>query len=137
MVFRQEIHQKQYPDMFKEVIVRRDWIQKFKSKKILTKRKIIAEFIIDQTDITVGSTYIYLWITIEPTNEEILAISLSCERKMHVTERFISKVVDEYGKYPDSDSSDGGSWYPQVCKFLKLNHHIHSSFEKSIIEMAI
>ena len=23
---------------------------------------------------------------------------------------------------------------PQACKFLKLNHHLHSSFEKSIIE---
>jgi hypothetical protein len=28
----------------------------------------------------------------------------------------------------------GWSWYPQACQFLKLMHHIHSSFEKSIIE---
>ena len=28
----------------------------------------------------------------------------------------------------------GGTWYPQACRFLKLNHHLHSSFEKSIIE---
>ena len=28
----------------------------------------------------------------------------------------------------------GGTWYPQACRFLKLNHHIHSSFTKSIIE---
>ena len=25
----------------------------------------------------------------------------------------------------------------QACKFLKLNHHIHSSYEKSIIERTI
>jgi putative transposase len=33
-------------------------------------------------------------------------------------------------------SSDGvGTWYPpQACRFLKLVHNIHSSFEKSIIE---
>ena len=51
---------------------------------------------------------------------------------MFVAERFISDVVEEHGKHPIS--TDGGSWYPQACKFLKLDHHIHSSFEKSIIE---
>ncbi len=27
-----------------------------------------------------------------------------------------------------------GTWHPQACQFLKLKHHIHSSYEKSIIE---
>ena len=31
-----------------------------------------------------------------------------------------------------------GTWYPpQACKFLKLKHHTHSSYEKSIIERTI
>ncbi len=30
-----------------------------------------------------------------------------------------------------------GTWYPQSCRFLKLKHHIHSSFEKSIVERTI
>jgi putative transposase len=51
---------------------------------------------------------------------------------MFVTERFLSDVVEKYGEHPVS--SDGGTWYPQACRFLKLDHHIHSSFEKSIIE---
>jgi putative transposase len=49
-----------------------------------------------------------------------------------VTERFLSKVVEKYGLHPVS-TSDSGTLYPQVCRFLKLNHHIHNSFEKSII----
>jgi putative transposase len=28
-------------------------------------------------------------------------------------------------------------WYPQACQFLKLEHHLHSPFEKSIIERTI
>ena len=37
-----------------------------------------------------------------------------------------------HGKHPVS--TDGGTWYPpQACQFLKLQHHLHSSFEKSII----
>ena len=51
---------------------------------------------------------------------------------MFVAERFIAELVKNYGKHPIS--TDGGTWYPQACRFLKLNHHIHSSYEKSIIE---
>ncbi len=54
---------------------------------------------------------------------------------MFVAERFISEVVDEHGKHPIS--TEGGTWYPQACRFLKLKHHIHSFVyknEKSIIE---
>ena len=50
---------------------------------------------------------------------------------MFVAERFMSTVIREYGKHPVS--TDGGAlWYPQACLFLKLEHHIHSSYEKSI-----
>jgi putative transposase len=52
---------------------------------------------------------------------------------MFVAEHFLSDVVDEYGPHPVY--TDGVSWYPlQACRFLKLNHHIHSTFEKSLIE---
>jgi len=47
-------------------------------------------------------------------------------------QRFISGLVQSHGKHPVS--TDGGTWYPMACRFLKLNHHIHSSYEKSIIE---
>jgi putative transposase len=51
---------------------------------------------------------------------------------MIVAESFIRNLVNKYGKHPVS--TDGGTWYPYACKFLKLRHHVHSSFEKSIIE---
>ncbi len=33
--------------------------------------------------------------------------------------------------------TDGGTWYPQACQFLELEHHIHSSYEKNLIERTI
>ena len=51
---------------------------------------------------------------------------------MFVAERFLSNIIENYGYHPVS--TDGGTWYPQACRFLKLNHHLHSSYEKSIIE---
>jgi putative transposase len=51
---------------------------------------------------------------------------------MLVAERFIiASLINKFGKCPVS--TDGGTWYPQACQFLDVEHHIHSSFEKSII----
>ncbi|MGI0000552.1 MAG: hypothetical protein ACRD6Q_04945 [Nitrososphaeraceae archaeon] len=51
------------------------WIQKYHPKKILSKRKRISEYVIDETILKVGSEYIWLlWIAIEPENKQILAL---------------------------------------------------------------
>ena len=51
---------------------------------------------------------------------------------MLVAERLIASLIDKYGKHPRINHGD--KWYPpQACQFLKLNHHIHSAYEKSII----
>ena len=49
---------------------------------------------------------------------------------MFVVKRFISKVVDKHGLCPVS-TLDGGTWHPQTCKVPKIEHYIHSSYEKS------
>jgi putative transposase len=109
-----------------------NWIQKYNPRKISSKKKKVDEFIVDETLIKVGSEFIWLWVAVEPNDKEILAISISKERNMFVAERFLSSVVKGYGEHPVS--TDGGTWYPQACRFLKLQHHLHSPFEKSIIE---
>lgn len=109
------------------------WIQKYHPKRISSsKRKEIDEYIVDETLINVGSELIWLWVAIERKNRQILALSISKERNMFVAERFLSGVVRDYGKHPVS--TDGGTWYPMACQFIKLDHHIHSSKEKSLIE---
>ncbi len=108
------------------------------SQKISSRRRMISEYIIDETMIKkVGSEFIWLWwVAIEPKNREILALSISKERNMFVAERFLSKLVNIHGKHPIS--TDRGTWHPiQACRFLNLKHHIHFSYEKSIIERTI
>jgi putative transposase len=108
------------------------WMQRYKPQKISSKRKKIEEYVVDETVIKIGSELIWLWVAIEPKDKEILSINISKERNMFVAERFLSNLLEEYGNHPIS--TDGGTWYPQACKFLEVEHHIHSSFEKSIIE---
>jgi putative transposase len=112
-----------------------NWIQKYKPKKISSKRKKIEEVIIDETLIKASSEYIWLWVVIESESKRILGFSISKERNILIAERFVSKLVNIYGSHPVS--TDGGTWYPQACRFLKLKHHLHSSLEKSLIERTI
>ncbi|MDN5847786.1 MAG: hypothetical protein L0H53_16095 [Candidatus Nitrosocosmicus sp.] len=51
---------------------------------------------------------------------------------MFVVERFLSNIVRNHGTHPVS--TDGCTWYPMACRFFGLDHHLHSSFEKSINE---
>ena len=109
------------------------WIQKFRHRRISsTSRNKISEYIVDETILQVGPKYIWLWVSIEPENGQILAQDITQKRNMLIAERFLSGVVRDYGNHPVS--TDGGTWYPMACQFLKLDHHIHSPLEKSMIE---
>ena len=112
-----------------------NWIQRYKPKRIFQKKSKVSEFIIDETLIKAGNEFVWLWIAIEPIDRIILGIRISFERTMLVAERFLQELVRKYRKHPVS--TDGGAWYPQACKFLKLDHHFHSPYRKSIIERTI
>ena len=79
--------------------------------------KKINQFIIDETLLKIGSKFVWLWVAIEPIHRQILKADISFDRTMLVAERFISSLINRYGKHPIS--TDGGTWYPQVCRFLK------------------
>ena len=108
-----------------------NWLQKYRPWKHI-KNKKIKEYIIDETVIKAGSETIWLWVILEPKNKEILATHISKKRNISIAKRFLSYVVNKYGNH--QVSSDGGTWYPQACRFLNLYHHLHSTYEKNIIE---
>ena len=114
-----------------------NWIQKYQPQRQKSRRKNkITEFIVDETLVKVGSKHTWLWwVAIEPEDGQILAQNITQERNMLIAERFLSDVIRNYGRHPVS--TDGRTWYPQACNYLKMDHHIHSFFakrEKSLIE---
>ena len=56
---------------------------------------------------------------------------------MFMAERFVSGLIKIHGEHPAVSTDDSGTWYPQACRFLKVGHHLHSSYWKSIIERTI
>ena len=62
---------------------------------------------------------VYGCVAFEPLDKIIPGIRISVERSMLVVERFIDELSTKYGK------------------FLKLEYHLHSTFEKGIIEKTV
>ena len=75
------------------------------------RKKVLSEFIIDETLLKVRNEFVWLWIAIESIDKIILGIRISFKRIMLVAERFLQQeLVRKYGKHPVStDSSD--TWY--------------------------
>jgi putative transposase len=80
----------------------------------------------------IGSDYVWLRVAIYPVHKQVLGVYVSRHRNMLIAEHFISSLIrGNGGDGKHSISTDGGTWYPKACKFLKLDHHhIHSSYEK-------
>jgi putative transposase len=112
-----------------------NWIQRYKPKSIFQIRRTISEFVIDETLIKAGSDYVWLWVAIEPRDKMILGIRISIERSMLVAEQFMQSLIRKYGRH--NISTDGGTWYPQACRFLNVEHQYDSSIEKRFMEMKI
>jgi putative transposase len=110
------------------------WIQEFNPKHVYPNKKKsrITAFIMDETQIQIGSAEAWLWVATEPIHHRILGVYISRHRNMLVAESFLRSLVKLYSKH--IVYSDGGIWYPEACVSLGLKHRLHSSYEKSIIE---
>ena len=42
-------------------------------------------------------------------------------------------LVSKYGRH--IVYTDGGTWYPEACSIIGLKHYLHSSIEKSLMEL--
>ena len=88
-------------------------------ENIFFLRKKIAEFIIDETLLKVGSSeYVWLWVAIEPWHKIILGFNISKERRiMLIAERFLSHIVKEYGQYPVSTNDEEPGIHHRLVSF--------------------
>ncbi len=116
----------------------------FKSSNlnIASKKNKILEYSCIQkgeTLIKVGSEFIWVWwvAAVKPRNKIIIGFDISNRRNTFVAmEKIIAGLTKVYDKH-SSASPDGGTWYPQACRFLRMKHYISSSYEKSLLERTI
>jgi putative transposase len=110
------------------------WVQRFSPKRLYCCKRVSA-FLIDETMLQIGPDEAWLWIAVEPIHKQILGVYISRHRNMIVAEAFLRSLIKTYGKL--TVYSDGGTWYPEACISLGLEHRLHSPYEKSIVERTI
>lgn len=71
----------------------------------------------------------------EAVHRVVLGVYISRHRNMLVTESFLKSLVHLYGRH--TVYSDGGTWYPEACHSLGLEHRLHTPYEKSIVERTV
>ena len=110
-----------------------NWIQKYKPKKLSSRKRKVDGFVVDETLLKVGSELVWLWWGGNWGCQQGNSLNKHIQGKEHVCGRAfpIPPVRKAWGT-PCFD------WWRNMvspaCQFLKLKHHIHSPYEKSIIE---
>jgi putative transposase len=110
------------------------WVQRFNPRRLYCCKRVSA-FLIDETMLQIGPDQAWLWVAVEPIHKQILGVYISRHRNMIVAESFLRSLIKIYGKH--IVYSDGGTWYPEACVSLGLEHRLHSPYEKSIVERTI
>jgi len=108
-----------------------EWVQKFDPKQVYPC-KSRAAFL---TQMQIGGNEAWLWVAIEPIHRSILGVYVSRHRNMLVVEALLKSLIEIYDRH--IVYSDGGTWYPEACSSLGLEHRLHSSYEKSLIERVV
>ena len=107
------------------------WVQRYEPHRIFDVKRVQA-FLVDETYVKVGSFEAWVWVAVEPIHRCILGVYLSRHQNIIVAQLFLKGLVVMYGKRVVY--SDGGTWYPEACAALGLEHRLHSPYEKSLIE---
>jgi putative transposase len=108
------------------------WVQRYGSHRVYDVKRVHA-FLVDETYVQVGSFEAWVWVAVEPVHRYVLGVYLSRHQNI-VAQLFLKTLVEKYGKH--GVYSDGGRWYPDACCALGLEHLLHSSYEKSLVERA-
>jgi len=109
------------------------WVQRYEPHRVFDVKRVQA-FLVDETYVEVGSFEAWVWVAVEPVHRYTLGVYLSRHQNMIVAELFLKSLVERYGKHVVY--SDGGTWYPEACAALGLEHRLHSPYEKSLMERA-
>ena len=99
------------------------WVQRYEPHRIFDVKRVQA-FLVDETYLKVGSFEAWVWVAVEPIHRCILGVYLSRHQNMIVAQLFLKGLVERYGKHVVY--SDGGTWYPEACAALGLEHRLHS-----------
>jgi len=101
------------------------WVQRLApiSNRFHADRRMVSFILIDETMIHIARLEVWLWVAFEPERRVFLGFHISYQRNTWDAYIFLKHLRSRYGRKPIY--TDEASWYPEACRWLRLNHHIY------------
>ncbi len=96
-------------------------------------RKLVSSIFVDETMISIKGKQAWLWIAFEPGLRVLLAFRIGYHpQSIPDAYLFLKELRIRYGRKPIW--TDGGVWYPDACRWARLEHHVYEQELKNLIE---
>jgi putative transposase len=95
-------------------------------------RRRVKRIFVDETMIRIRGSQAWIWVAYEPTLRSFLYFRISYNQSELDAILFLRELVHRCGRKPVW--TDDGVWYPEACRWLRLEHHVYPVEWKNLIE---
>ena len=95
-------------------------------------RRMVSLIFVDETMIRIRGRQAWVWVAFEPGLRVFLAFHVSYNRSILDAHTFLKRLRSRYGMRPVW--TDEGLFYPEACRWLRLEHHVYGTEWKNLIE---
>jgi len=111
------------------------WLQGLAPLEHLFRPSRVRCFLVDETMVKVHGEEGWVWAAYEPHQRRFLALWFSWTRSSMTAEAFLRRLVTRYGRH--RVYTDGGTWYPEACEALGLEHRPLDPVYRNLVERAV
>jgi len=112
----------------------RQWIQRLAPicDRFCVDRRLVRTIFVDETMIKIRGKQAWIWVAYEPALRVFLSFRISYNQSGLDAILFLRELRGRYGRKPIW--TDEGNWYPDACRYLRLEHHVYPDEWKNLIE---
>jgi putative transposase len=95
-------------------------------------RRRVRIIFVDETMIRIRGRPAWVWVAFEPGLRVFLAFRISYNQSTLDAHIFLKELRRRYGLKPIW--TDDAAWYPEACRWSRLEHHVYRQEWKNLIE---
>ena len=112
----------------------RQWVQRLAPvcDRSDVGRRRVRRIFVDETMVKIRGRQAWIWVAYEPGLKRFLHFRVSYNQSGLDATIFLRELIGRYGRKPIW--TDEGAWYPEACRYLRLEHHVYPVQWKNLIE---
>jgi putative transposase len=112
----------------------RQWVQRLAPicERFDVDRRLVSYIFVDETMIKIRGRQAWVWVAYEPALRAFLSFRISYNQSILDAFLFLKELRIRYGLKPIY--TDEGAWYPEACRWARLEHRVYGIERKNIIE---